>query len=319
MKTNSLLARFDRRLSTFSPWRATYAWGRTLLALAMLSTLLLNTTDVLFIPTALEGASLVCSSASQRASIFCWLPSNLELARWLCIAGLMIVASGWRPRVTGILHWWIAHSIHSCVIPIDGGDQAAKVITLLLIPLTLMDHRSSHWVKELTSERQSKTKSTIALISVGLIQLQVAGIYFHAALAKTHVEEWADGTAMYYILSNSHFGLPASILEFAMPLLSLGWFCALLTWSVVILEFALAFSCFFSPRGQRLMFGLGIALHLGILVFQGISSFSVTMCALLIFFLCNWSRWEPHFFTANRHIPLLNRPIVPRLVSQLRG
>lgn len=43
----------------------------------------------------------------------CVLPvKNLELARWLAVAILLLVASGWR-RVTGVLHWWVSFSLHA--------------------------------------------------------------------------------------------------------------------------------------------------------------------------------------------------------------
>lgn len=59
----------------------------------------------------------------------------LNIIKWLAIVLLIIIASGWRPRFTGIIHWWICYSLQNSALTLDGGEQVSAVITLLLILL----------------------------------------------------------------------------------------------------------------------------------------------------------------------------------------
>jgi hypothetical protein len=60
---------------------------------------------------------------------------------------------------------------------------------------------------------------------------------------------------------------------------------ALLTWSVVVLEFALAAGLVVGKRYWRALLWGGIALHAGIIVLHGLVSFGFAMIAALILYL----------------------------------
>jgi hypothetical protein len=60
---------------------------------------------------------------------------------------------------------------------------------------------------------------------------------------------------------------------------------ALLTWGVIVIEALLAAGLLASKPARKLLLSAGIALHLAILVFQGLFSFSITMFGALILFL----------------------------------
>src|SRR5262245_52999341 len=93
------------------PWTNVYGVARTLMALGLLTTLLFSSVDVLFQPAAFKA--LHSSSPIARASFFYLFSGSretLELGRWIAIGLLIVVASGWRPRFTGILHWWLSFS-----------------------------------------------------------------------------------------------------------------------------------------------------------------------------------------------------------------
>lgn len=121
---------------------------------------------------------------------------------WLvAISILVVVAIGWRPRVTGILHWWVAHSFATSCLVVEGGDQAAALIALLLVPITMTDRRLA---LAASAPARAAVRDTVASLVAGsafnVIRLQVAVIYFVASTSKLSVPEWSNGTALYYWL-----------------------------------------------------------------------------------------------------------------------
>lgn len=269
-----------------SPHTDVVGLARTLLAAATLATLLLNPTGVLFAGSADGAAGPVCS-AGRGASAFCLVgPGGLEMLRWATIVVLAVVASGWRPRLTALPHWYVTWSLGAAVTLADGGDQVAASLTLLLVPVALTDPRRWHWGEPpsvaLTTGRA--TSRVVARAFLWLIRLQVAGIYLHAAIAKLGQPEWADGTALYYWLGNPAFGLPPWIRALSDPLLHSGAGVAALTWGVVVLELVLAAGLVVEPRRRAPLLVAGLALHAGI-VGMGLMSFATVMFAALLLYL----------------------------------
>src|SRR5688572_23611348 len=138
--------RTQRWVTSVDPWTNVYGLGRTILASSTALTLLFNNSNTLFAPLAGGLEPPLCTNALQQLATFCLVPSNmLEAGRWGSIAILVLVASGWRPRLTGLLHWWVSHSLFVSASNVDGGDQASVALTVLLLPLTLTDDRVWHW------------------------------------------------------------------------------------------------------------------------------------------------------------------------------
>jgi antimicrobial peptide system SdpB family protein len=276
---------------THNPWTNVYGVARSLIALATATTLLFDSSATLFRPLAgIPTEVPFCVDAAQRASLFCLVPrDHLDVARWLSIIGLLIVASGWRPRFTGILHWWIALGFQSTATIVDGGDQVATVLTLLLLPVTLTDGRRWHWQRAAQAEPPTSAPAIFgrvaALSAMVAIRVQVAAIYFHAGVGKMKVTEWADGTAMYYWMQNPTFGVHPSIAPLMHTLLGNAGFVAALTWGTITLEVLLSAGLLATRRARGVLLIFGIGLHIGIIVFMGLFSFGVTMIGALILFL----------------------------------
>ena len=269
---------------SIEPWTNVYGVGRTLLALGTLGTLLFSHSTVFFRPAAGVESAPYCTDALQNLALFCLCPRvQLELARWIAIVILAVAASGWRPRITGVLHWWIAFSLQATASAIDGGDQITAVLTLLLIPVTLTDARKWHWQKPL--ERNAECQKLIALATLLIIRLQVAGVYFHAAMGKFVVTEWKDGTALYYWLLDPFFGAPGWLRPILTPILSNGIAVSLLTWGTLVLEIALFMALVMPKRYWGPLLVAGIAFHAGIAVMQGLISFGLAMSAALVLYL----------------------------------
>jgi antimicrobial peptide system SdpB family protein len=224
----------------------------------------------------------------RQVSIFCTAPrSELPLLRWVCVALLLIVASGWRPRLTGIVHWWICVSFQVSALLVDGGDQVAAVLTLLLLPITLTDGRRWHWSAPLRRPMSQGEAHRRLWAAAGhaLLRLQVAGIYFHAAVGKLAVPEWKDGTVMFYWGTHEAFGAPAWFQPIWRPILVHGWTVAMLTWSVILLEMSLSIAALIEKRYQRVLMWAGIAMHLGIIVVHSLPSFGLIMVGALTLYL----------------------------------
>jgi antimicrobial peptide system SdpB family protein len=222
--------------------------------------------------------------------------ADLPAARWCAILILAAVVIGWRPRITGVLHWWVSLSFSlSCAI-VDGGDQVATVLTTLLVPVTLTDPRKWHW--SAPPALKGKAAALVAGSAFTVIRLQVAAIYFHAAVGKIGVEEWANGTAVYYWFTHPVFGLNQSLLPLLLPVLVSPWGVVLFTWGAMLLEVVLFTGLVADRRWWPMLLWLGLAFHFGILIIHGLMSFFFAMAGALILYLRPRDRpfalsWQP--------------------------
>jgi len=294
-----MLSRVGRHIrrwaSRGNPYTNVYGLARTILAVSTAATLALSHTETLFRPTVVSSSVPVCEGIAGDLSLFCQLPpSYLSSIRWIAVALLVVVASGWRPRLTCIFHWWISFSLMSSSVLMDGGDQVAAILTLLMLPVCLTDQRVWHWQPPIKNEASQEAgrlpngelrRRLVALSSFALIRLQVAAIYFHAAIGKMQVTEWADGTAVYYWLSDPVFGLPSHFAPIVRPLLVNGTTLTAITWGTIILEMLLAAGLVMDRRGWKPLLIAGLAFHAGIGLFQGLVSFAIIMMAALILYL----------------------------------
>src|SRR5690606_30268919 len=123
-----------------------------------------------------------------------------------------------------------------------------------------------------------------------LIRFQVAVIYFDAAVGKFKVEEWINGTAIYYWLNNSSFGITDFWKPFLNPFLSNGILVSIITYGVLLLELSLFLAFTASQKYRRTIFPIAIAFHLFIIVFHGIFSFFFSVSAALILYLLHPSK-----------------------------
>jgi antimicrobial peptide system SdpB family protein len=275
----------ETQIREFNPFTSVVGIVRTILATATAITFSFNDAASLFPQMPRSMVPGPYCNGIRGIGAFCLEASAHEdIARWVCVALLLVVASGWRPRFTGVVHAWITFSLAASSPMLDGGDQVATVLTLLLLPITLTDPRRWHW-QSLDVSRTSPYTRMVSWVVYQMIRVQVAGIYFHAAVGKTAVDDWANGTALYYWLRHPYVGVGGIAASIFLPITSSGTLCALMTWGVLALEFLLAAAVIMSPRAQRPLMLAGIALHLGILWLHGLVSFGLTMVAALLIYL----------------------------------
>lgn len=279
------LGRFSEEwVREYNPWTNVYGLARSMIAISMALTFLFNDWSIFFRPVAGMGSSPFCSNNSF--TIYCLYPESeifLNFAKWFSFIILLLVASGWRPRYTGIVHWWICYSIQNSGITIDGGEQVATVITFLLIPITLIDNRKWHWIQPI-NYKKNIISSIIAKSFFISIRLQVAIIYINAAIGRLKNREWVDGTALYYYLNDPMLGIPSYFKSLLNPILTSS-FVVVPTWGTTVVELLL-FGAFFVPKNKwKYFLFTGFILHISIAVLLGLVSFSIIMCAALILYL----------------------------------
>lgn len=306
---NDAVRRFHAWVADQNPWTDVYGVARSIIALASAITLITNDASGLFMPASGMPDAPRCEGIAS-SGMYCLSPS-LEIARFAAIAVLLVVASGWRPRWTAIPHWYVTWSYFSSATILDGGDQMAAIMTVLLLPIALGDGRRWHWQPAIAHRSSSTLPTLVALAGVLLIRVQLAYVYAEAAVGKLRVDEWRNGTATYYYLLDPVFGAAswqrpamAAVLDSAIGVLAL-------TWGTLLLE-ALLFAGLLAARPyRRILLPLGLAFHLGIAFFQGLPSFSLTMCAALLLYLrpvdepfalpiAALSRWRRAFWSVER-------------------
>lgn len=283
---NKSLDNFIKTYSTITPWTNVYGLSRSIIAMGLLLTLIFTNYNYLF--PKMNGVFVKPHLFFyEKISIFYIFYDNLLIAVAISIIILFTVITGYLPQITGILHWWITYSYMISGVLIEGGDQIASIITLLLIPICITDNRKNHWYKNY----DSKVRSNLTLFIWSfyfIISLQVSIIYFHAGTEKLKVEEWVNGTATYYWFTHSVFGVTSDLRGDVSVLLSNIYISTLFTWGTIIFEILVASWLFVKPNkwNWKIMFILLFLFHLGIAWMHGLISFMFTMigCGIIYFF-----------------------------------
>jgi antimicrobial peptide system SdpB family protein len=279
-------------VSTFfnrSPWTSSLGLSRSILAFGTFTNFVFNDSSILFRPGVGINDIPVCNYYNSFG-LFCLLSDNLEAARVLSIIGLGLIVIGFLPRVTGILHWYVMFSYTTSATVLDGGDHITTIITFMLIPLTVTDKRTWHWSSEVQLVGHEITNTElarriVAIISYIAIRIQVSLIYLNAAGAKLLVDEWQNGTAVYYWFTHPTFGAPNWLQPLILPMIQNEYGVTLITWGSIFLEFILFAGLFASSRNRKFMLFAGILFHFLIFLIHGLFSFFMAMSGALILYL----------------------------------
>ncbi|MEM7160490.1 MAG: sporulation-delaying protein SdpB family protein [Myxococcota bacterium] len=267
-----------------TPWSNVYGLCRSILAAGTAATLLVNDADLLFRPAGTTIADQSQLPSLMDYSLFSLVP-NLELARWLAIAVLLLVASGWRPRVTALPHWWVSASFAVSCVPVDGGDHITAMLTMVLVPLALSDSRPWHWSAPESPSPRFEARRAVGISTVHALRVLVSLIYLHAGVGKMFVSQWLDGTALYYWFLDPQVGSSGLVRETVSVLFTNGYVLTLSTWSVMVFELALFLALMGSRRFRGGLLVAGMGFHFGIIVVHGLVSFFFAMAAALVILL----------------------------------
>lgn len=265
------------------PWGLGLAIARALIFSGMALTLLVNPATVLFTPSAAQPDTPVCD-AYNSWSMFCLAGASLDVARIITGTTMLICATGLLPWLTALPGAYVVLSFSTTTTLGDGGDQLYGILALLLLPISTTDWRRSSWHHG-QSRRAASVRGALALAGWAVVRAQVFVVYFEAAVGKLAVPEWANGTALYYWMRSPTFGPGEFLAPTVQALTALSVVTALATFGTIALEFCLAIGPLFTLRLRRLLLILGLLFHGAIVVFMGITSFSIVMAAALFLHL----------------------------------
>jgi antimicrobial peptide system SdpB family protein len=284
-------------------WTNYLGLSRSILSLSLLLTFLLNNKFVLFF-TGFQNENYHKFDHIEF-NLFSWF-DNFETGIIVSIIILTIVTIGILPRYTCIPHWFVVYSFNITSTSIDGGDQVASIITLLLIPICIFDKRIWHW--SINNSTYSFFAKVTATFSYYLISLQLFIIYFFASISKFKIEEWKNGTAIYYWMTQPLFGVTVFFKPIIDLILTSPILTTLLNWSVLVLELIIALVIFVSePKKRRLIIYSAIVFHFLIAIILGIVSFSIIMSAALLILISNNNNSEfRNFYIVNSIINIYN-------------
>ncbi len=271
------------KYSQDNPWTSIYGLARSMMAVSLLITFWFSDSIVLFKDYDLVDSTQL--NMLEQFSFFYLLSNNLVWAKIISILVLFSVISGYFPQVTSVLHWWIAFSFISSSTVLEGGDQLNSIMTFLLIPIAVTDNRICHWHRSIYSD--APRLKMIAWSCYLIITLQVSIVYFHAATAKFAVEEWVNGTAVYYWSTHHFFGVNESLRNILFYVTSKKVIVVFITWGTLLLEIIL-FAWVFMKRNTwnwKLLLIFAIGFHFGIIILHSLVSFFFSMIGALILYL----------------------------------
>lgn len=271
-------------LSHKSYFTNTYGLGRSLLAFGTLLTLIFNSKYSLIYKPFFEKAKFY--NDDYHINLFLYFDYDKLYIPWIIsIIILIIVIYGIFPRVTGILHWWVSYSFINAITIVEGGDQITANLTFFLIPITLLDNRKNHWNTQ-NNYKNNSYANLFAYFWFLIITIQMSILYLQAGIEKPYkVEEWLNGTAIYYWLNNNIFGLNNILRKIFLPVLNYRIILFIINWGVIILELILAGAIFMNDKRKIILFKFAIILHFMIALCFGLISFFFAMLGGLVLYL----------------------------------
>lgn len=249
--------------------------GRTIIALAQFSFLVLTPIEAFLTPVVGVALGDRCSEPVASFSMYCLWDNPRDVTNVIIIL-LILIASGFYPRWTSLLHFWISYSLGMAIGLPDGGESAAMVITFFYIFASINDGRRWHW--ERGGRVHSGPLAGVAWAGSWMVRIQVAFIYLWGGLSKLAIESWQDGTAVYYVARMEFFGAAGFFDDTiryltAIPLVALAG-----TWGTIVLEVAISILLLANRRRAGVAaLVVCIFIHSLIIVMIGIVSFAMIM------------------------------------------
>ncbi len=269
-----------RGAELFEPRDMIMSAGRSLIAVAELTVLLATPQSVLFGVSPSAQADRLCSGLGT-ATLWCVTPAHLSyLSQLIAVTILVCVILGLWPRRFCIAHWYVAFSMATRMIVLNGGEEVGQILTLLLIPICLGDSRMCHWRRPSAPMAPGWRGSAYAGHLV--LRWQIAIIYLEASLSKLLFPAWRAGTAIPILLNDPQFGLPMAIRPTVEHIIATTGVGFALTWSVMAIEICIALAMLSPAPIRRFGVALAVCLHLAIVVAMGLFSFGLIMIALVL-------------------------------------
>jgi hypothetical protein len=150
----------------------------------------------------------------------------------------------------------------------DGGDLITRLVLIYLLFVLPAGAKPA----------RASVAGWLHNIAVLAIALQVAVLYAESGLLKAYGDKWQHGTAMYYVSQLEWMFLRPAREWFKDPLLT-----TTATYAPLLYEILFPVAII-SPL-KLWWLGFGILLHLAIGILMGLTTFSIVMIGLLLFFI----------------------------------
>ncbi|WET67879.1 sporulation-delaying protein SdpB family protein [Sphingobacterium sp.] len=298
-------------MTTNNVFTNVYGMARSLLALGTLLTLTFCNKADLFPETVFSDAKNAKLDITNFNLFFIFNYENLSIPYIIAIIILIAVISGYFPFITGLAHAWVSYSFFTCSFIIEGGDQITQILTLLILPITLLDKRLNHWGnKEFLKYKSPAFTDYFAKTVFQIISLQMSVLYFFAGSDKLNVLEWKNGSALYYWFNHNLFGANNIILSMFTPIVNNPYISPLLNWAVILLEILLFGAIFMNEKQRLRLLPWGISFHFLIFLVHGLPTFFLAMTAGLILYLV-----PPNKFIGNTYFLFPRRWFSKNLIS----
>lgn len=280
---------------------------RSFLALGTILTLVFNDSRTFVGSVAGSWQGSICNGLPSVGA-FCQFPEHVDLLRWLLVFPCVLLFFGVLPAFSGLLHLYAAYTVSSNTLSVEGGDQITVNMSALILIASLTRLQLFGWREKRASGKS--VRFIPANVAIWAAALQLAFVYFEAAVVKLAEDPWKEGTAMWYWVQNGGSGLYEGVEPIARELLAFPLLSLLVTWGTLVLELALCLGAVFtkSRNGRFLLLFLGVVFHLGIATVLGLSSFFLAMTGALILVF-----WKPRdavpwtLFRIARKKPISNR------------
>lgn len=260
-------------------------FARALLALGFLCTLLFTPIDELFPKSHIDKFQEL-PIFFKSINYFLWF-DNINIPYYLSVIIFIVSISGFFPRYISILQCLATYSCFYSFLIVEGGDQISAILTLLIIPICILDKRVNGWVNKEDYYKTSKILTINAKWAILLIYIQMSVLYFNAGTSKMYQNEWSNGTVIYYWINDDLFGPSAFLKSILNFFLKSDFIVFIITWGVMIFEIALGFLVFFNQKTKYIFYPFAILFHLSIAFIFGLSTFFIAMSSGLTLLLFN--------------------------------
>ncbi|MFS4458055.1 HTTM domain-containing protein [Bdellovibrio sp. HCB2-146] len=211
-------------------------------------------------------------TADFRINIFAFLPDDprtSQLLALLHLGGVIGMIFGFFTRTSIAIAFFTLVSFHSRNhFILNSADVIMRNMLFFLFFTHSNDLYSlDAWIRRARGVQTPKERAPWAL---RLIQIQFCVIYIATVMYKMKGAYWAEGTAIYYATRLDEF------VRIAVPLLNYMFVIKMLTWSTLIVEFALGTFVWIKELRYWILLA-GVGLHLGIEVTMNIPLFEWIM------------------------------------------
>lgn len=200
---------------------------------------------------------------------------------WLWYVATLVLSIafllGWRTRVVTPLLFVFYAGINAQNVPIsDGGNYFLRIMLIYLVFADV----SRRW--SLDSRRRARknvketeTGTVVHNLALCLVVGQLCLVYLEAGLYKVQGTLWQNGTAMYYPLKSTAYGVFPWLSDVATTFAPA---VVVVTYFSVLIQIAFTFMLFNKVTRRIALIGI-LAMHLGIAVLMGLPFFSGIMAS----------------------------------------